>query len=331
MHPASFGADSPFGLLQPLLASTDPAKSWQEKAAAISALRKALSRNPRAATNRLPLIVPLLTSTMCDARKEVQAASAKLGPEALALVGNRDLEPAVPALLDAMAHPDRVVDCVGRVASTTFVQPVEAPALAVLVPLLLRGLRTKNTPAIRKTAKITANMAKLVFSPRDAAAFFPTLLPLLEKAAAETSNPECREVVEDAVAALRAAADAAGAAPPEKLWLRADSEACVRECTERAIVSSPASANGGEVANGNGEAANGNGAAAPAASSLPLSSPLAEAAISYAAALGRALSADKIFSPISWTDAIAPLLRPRLRVRRRRRRRRGSRASPVRL
>ena len=305
MHPAAFGADAPFGLLGPLLASTDPARSWQEKAAAISALRRALSRNPRAATNRLPLIVPLLTSTMCDARKEVQAASARLGPEALALVGNRDLEPAVPALLDAMAHPDRVVDCVGRVASTTFVQPVEAPALAVLVPLLLRGLRTKNTPAIRKTAKITANMAKLVFSPRDAAAFFPTLLPLLEKAAAETANPECREVVEDAVTALRAAADAAGAAPPEKLWARGDSEACVRGAIERAVSASAAAS-----AAANGEA-NGNGAAPPAASSLlPLSSSLADAAIAYAAALGRALSADKIFSPISWTDAVSPLIRP---------------------
>jgi len=303
MHPASFGADGPHGLLSPLLASADPAKSWQEKAAAISALRRALSRNPRAATNRLPLIVPLLTSTMCDARKEVQAASAKLGPEALALVGNRDLEPAVPALLDAMAHPDRVVDCVGRVASTTFVQPVEAPALAVLVPLLLRGLRTKNTPAIRKTAKITANMAKLVFSPRDAAAFFPTLLPLLEKAAAETANPECREVVEDAVLALRAAADAAGAAPPEKLWPVADSEACFRDAVERA--SSTAAAAGAA----NGEASDGNGAA-PSPTLLPLSSSLAEAAISYAAALGRALAADKIFSPLSWTDAVAPLLRP---------------------
>ena len=305
LHQAAFGADSPFGLLHPLLASADPAKAWQEKAAAISALRKALLRNPRAATNRLPLIVPLLTSTMCDARKEVQAASAKLGPEALALVGNRDLEPAVPAILDAMAHPDRVVDCVGVVASTTFVQPVEAPALAVLVPLLLRGLRTKNTPAIRKTAKITANMAKLVFSPGDAEAFFPTLLPLLEKAADETANPECREVVEDAVTALRAAADAAGAAPAEKLWPESDSRACVRECIEKASASaSAAAANGGEATG------NGNGAPAPAPSLLPLSSSLADAAIAYAAALGRALAADKIFSPLSWTDAVAPLLRP---------------------
>lgn len=33
-------------------------------------------------------------------------------------------------------------------------------------------------------------------------------------------------------------------------------------------------------------------------------------AIAYAAAIGRALAADKIFSPLSWTDAVAPLLRP---------------------
>ena len=78
---------------------------------------------------------------------------------------------AAAPILHAMAHPASAPECVTRVAGTTFVQPVEAPTLAVLVPLIVKGLRTKATVTVRKTALITANMAKLVYSPRDADGF----------------------------------------------------------------------------------------------------------------------------------------------------------------
>jgi hypothetical protein len=53
---------------------------------------------------------------------------------------------------------------------------IEAPALAVMVPLLIRGLR-EGTPIQRKACVITTNMAKLVNSPLDAAHFLPVLVP----------------------------------------------------------------------------------------------------------------------------------------------------------
>jgi hypothetical protein len=55
-------------------------------------------------------------------------------------------------------------------------QAIEAPALAVMVPLLIRGLR-EATPIQRKACVITTNMAKLVNSPLDAAHFLPALVP----------------------------------------------------------------------------------------------------------------------------------------------------------
>lgn len=56
-------------------------------------------------------------------------------------------------------------------------QAVEAPALAIMVPLLIRGLRHNETPIKRKTAMIIANMSKLVNNPVDATVFLPRLLP----------------------------------------------------------------------------------------------------------------------------------------------------------
>ena len=77
--------------------------------------------------------------------------------------------------------------------SAHFLQVVE-PALAIMVPLLERGLRERQTAIKRKTAIIIDNMCKLVEDPTAAAPFLPKLLPGLEKLAADISDPEARKV-----------------------------------------------------------------------------------------------------------------------------------------
>ena len=55
------------------------------------------------------------------------------------VMGNRDLEPFIPALVSCIVRPAEVPDIVGKLSATTFVQTIEAPALAVMVPLLVRA------------------------------------------------------------------------------------------------------------------------------------------------------------------------------------------------
>lgn len=66
--------------------------------------------------------------------------------------------------------------CTQHTLQTTHTQAIEAPALAVMVPLLVRGLR-ESTAIQRKCCVIVTNMAKLVNSPLDAAHFLPALVP----------------------------------------------------------------------------------------------------------------------------------------------------------
>jgi len=86
-----------------------------------------------------------------------------------------------------------------EMAGVTFVQSVESPALAMVVPLLLRGLREKSTATKRQSAVIINNMSKLVDNPLDAAPFLPLLLPALAINASSISDPEARAVTEKAV------------------------------------------------------------------------------------------------------------------------------------
>jgi elongation factor 3 len=77
-----------------------------------------------------------------------------------------------------------------EMAGVTFVQSVQSPALAMVVPLLLRGLREKSTATKRQSAVIINNMSKLVDNPMDAAPFLPLLLPALKLNSESISEPE---------------------------------------------------------------------------------------------------------------------------------------------
>lgn len=96
--------------------------------------------------------------------------------QACTAVGNRDIEKFIPALIIAMANPAEVSETVHKLSATTFVQAVEAPALSIMVPLLVRGLRERQTAIKRKSAVIIDNMSKLVDNPADAAVFLPRLV-----------------------------------------------------------------------------------------------------------------------------------------------------------
>ena len=75
--------------------------------------------------------------------------------------GNRDLEGFLPIIIACIAKPAEVPDCIHKLAATVFVQEVVEPALAIMVPLLERGLRERQTAIKRKTAIIIDNMCKL--------------------------------------------------------------------------------------------------------------------------------------------------------------------------
>lgn len=84
----------------------------------------------------------------------------------------------------------------------SFALTFPAPALAMVTPLLLRGLASGKTATVRQSSVIIDNMSKLVDDPMDAAPFLPKLLPALTKAADILSDPEARGIAEKAVAQL---------------------------------------------------------------------------------------------------------------------------------
>lgn len=158
---------------------------------------------PKQLGNALPEVVPEITACMWDTKKQIKKASTDAMREALKVIGNKDIEHMTEKILTAITKPKEVPEIMHEMAGVTFVQSVESPALAMVVPLLLRGLREKATATKRQSAVIINNMSKLVDNPIDAAPFLPLLLPALETNAGSIADPEARGVTEKAVEQMK--------------------------------------------------------------------------------------------------------------------------------
>lgn len=189
-------------LLPAIFAKLNVEKKWPIRELALKCLESFGATCPKQLSNALPELVPEITACMWDTKKQIKKASSAAMREALKVIGNKDIDHMTEKILTAITKPKEVPEIMHEMAGVTFVQSVESPALAMVVPLLLRGLREKATATKRQSAVIINNMSKLVDNPIDAAPFLPLLLPALETNASSIADPEARGVTEKAVEQL---------------------------------------------------------------------------------------------------------------------------------
>lgn len=188
--------------LPKLFAAAAVGQPWQSRALSLKIIASFADHAPEQLGNSLPEVVPQVTISMSDTKKEVNQAAYEAMTNACNVIGNKDIEHMTSKIVRSISHPDDVPEIMHALAGVTFVQSVESPALAMVVPLLIRGLRSKVTATRRQSAVIIDNMSKLVDDPIDAEPFLPTLMPALQFAADAMSDPEARGVAERASAQL---------------------------------------------------------------------------------------------------------------------------------
>lgn len=105
-------------------------------------------------------------------------------------LANADLIPHIPVLVKCMANPDSVPACIKALSSTTFVAEVTSPALAVLVPLLIRALNDRSMEVQRRSVIVVDNLVKLVRDPTVAATYLSPLVDGVTKIATGAAFPE---------------------------------------------------------------------------------------------------------------------------------------------
>merc|ERR1719324_1995263 len=115
-----------------------------QKEATLQLLAAIAAKMPQAIGFELVTLAMPVAELTCDIKKEVKTAALECMTAICGCTGNKDLEPFLPAVVEAAQSINDTHACVRKFAGCIFVQNVETPALASMLPVLSRGLADKS-------------------------------------------------------------------------------------------------------------------------------------------------------------------------------------------
>ncbi|PUZ37288.1 hypothetical protein GQ55_9G107200 [Panicum hallii var. hallii] len=177
-------------------------KAWRTKQSSVQLLGAMAYCAPQQLSQCLPKIVPKLTEVLTDTHPKVQAAGQTALQEVGSVIKNPEISALVPILLSALTDPnDHTKHSLDILLQTTFINSIDAPSLALLVPIVHRGLRERGVETKKKAAQIVGNMSSLVTEPKDMIPYIGLLLPEVKKVLVDPI-PEVRAVAARALGSL---------------------------------------------------------------------------------------------------------------------------------
>eukprot|EP00270_Netrium_digitus_P003247 TRINITY_DN1367_c0_g1_i1.p1 TRINITY_DN1367_c0_g1~~TRINITY_DN1367_c0_g1_i1.p1 ORF type:complete len:996 (-),score=306.74 TRINITY_DN1367_c0_g1_i1:35-3022(-) len=271
-------------VLQGLFDGIRNRKNWKGQVGSLQLLGQLARTGPRQVAACMPQIVPLLSEQMVDGKEQVMKAAYEAMVEVAGCIGNRDIEPMLSQLVSCILKPGEVPECIHKLSGVTFIQAVLGCALAIMVPLFVRGMKERQTLVKRKTVVVIDNVLRLVDDPKEAAPFLPALLPGVERVSVEVADPECR----------------ATAARVHKTLLGMKAEVESPEATEAVKMADPAVVLGvlkGVIASGAREEAE-------------QMQQLFGASLDYVSGMCAGLIEAKCFEPLEWNKCVVPYMEP---------------------
>ncbi|PPJ55102.1 hypothetical protein CBER1_01516 [Cercospora berteroae] len=189
-------------LIPNFINSIRTAQKWPEKMTDLECIEALTESAPAQAAYRVPELIPIVSEAMWDTKPEVKKKAYGTMEKVCALIVNKDIERFIPELIKCISKPENVPETIHLLGATTFVTDVHEPTLAIMVPLLERGLKERETAIKRKSAVIIDNMCKLVEDPNIVASFLPKLMPQLNHNHDNMADPEAREKTKQALDTL---------------------------------------------------------------------------------------------------------------------------------
>ncbi|KAI9710651.1 MAG: translational elongation factor EF-1 alpha [Chrysothrix sp. TS-e1954] len=202
-------------VLPHIIASLRSAQRFPEKLTGLQAIETLCASAPAQLSLRVPDLIPVVSEAMWDTKPEVKKAAYGTMEKVTALIVNKDIERFIPELIKCIAKPEHVAETVHLLGATTFVTDVHEPTLAIMVPLLERGLVERETAVKRKSSVIVDNMCKLVEDPQIVAPFLPRILPKMQHNFDNIADPEAREKCKQGIDTLARVGDVKDGKIPE--------------------------------------------------------------------------------------------------------------------
>ena len=174
-----------------------------QKEYAYKVLEYLIEKNSLQIRSSMPELVPFVCGDVNDVIQNIKITARSTLDKLLKCSGNSDLDAFIPIVLQGLKDHNVIYDAIESLASCVFVQNVEAPALAITVPIIMRGLNDKKTATRRLTCVIVDNMCKLIEHPKEVLPFYTSLKTALERCNDSMSDPEARKVSARALNTLK--------------------------------------------------------------------------------------------------------------------------------
>ncbi|ODO11508.1 hypothetical protein I350_00288 [Cryptococcus amylolentus CBS 6273] len=166
-------------LMLPTLLDALEEKQWRTKKGAIELLGAMAFCAPRQLSLSLPTIIPHLTGVINDSHAQVKSAANTSLKRFGEVLSNPEIKSLQNTLIKALADPTAKTNtALSSLLKTTFEHYLDAPSLALVMPIIDRGLRQRSSETKRKSAQIVGNMASLTET-RDLVPYLDQLMPLV--------------------------------------------------------------------------------------------------------------------------------------------------------
>ena len=188
-------------------------RAWKKKETSLQLLALLATRAPHQVGRGMPAAIPKLMECLQDTHPKVSAAAAAALADVASVITQPEIQKNMSTLIEALSKPEqKTAACLEKVRrsgvrprcmqtlmrnppaqlmETTFVNSMDSPALAVVVPVIARGLRERSAELKKMAAMTAGNIFALVNEPRDMAPFVPIILPEVGKAV-EHAHPDVR-------------------------------------------------------------------------------------------------------------------------------------------
>ena len=189
-------------LVLPSLLGGAEEKQWRAKQGSIQLLGSMAYCAPKQLGSCLPQIVPVLGEALADPHPKVSAAAKDAMDEVGAVIKNPEVAKLVPTLMKALADPNKHnKKALDTLLSTIFVNTVDSASLALIIPVVHRGLRDRSGDVKKRAARIVGNLCTLMNDPKDMSPYLASLMPELQGALVDPL-PEVRGAAAKALGAL---------------------------------------------------------------------------------------------------------------------------------